>query len=328
MAALVPSRDPASSTNSPSHQPTNAYTAGLPAPPRILIPPPTINPDSTYWAGGSHDGNSQPSLEQLMLAPDTVLPGALQDWKYESRREAQQILPHLFLGPLAASKDTAFLQRHGITLLLAVRASMTARIRLFAQPSLPGVRAESIDVSGHQELIASFQRATEIIDTHYLSASDGNPGGFSVPIDGRRLLAYQRDFAAAHDGAQAPGGKTLVYCESGNERSAAVTAAYLMQHLGGSAVQSIQMVQGKRFCVCFDDAMKWLLTSYEPIWTARRQALGMDAAATRPGGPPRQKRSYDDRDDESEDDNVSANANAQQGKGHAPFLDQGDVEMG
>ncbi|KAG0633987.1 protein-tyrosine phosphatase-like protein, partial [Tuber brumale] len=251
--------------------PTNVYTAGLPAPPRILIPPPTLHPEVRNFEhlrphnsnGGTSNGpqlnSSNGDSDHMITLPGSLMTQTtLQDWRYESRREAQQILPHLWLGPLSAARNTAFIEAQNITLLLAVRSSMTAKAKLLANQLL-GIRYESIDVSGNQELIAQFQHATDIIDEHYLQG---------LPSHIR-----QKRYSTEHPGHPLPqGGRTLLFCESGNERSASVAAAYVMQHLGGSAVQAIQMVQSRRFCVCFDDPMKWLLSSYEPIWMARRQA--------------------------------------------------------
>ncbi|KAH8155573.1 uncharacterized protein LAJ45_00583 [Morchella importuna] len=311
-----------------SHQPNNVYTAGLPAPPRILIPPPTLNPEARQFDGS----DPQPTLEHMVVSPSSsILPTSLQDWKYESRREAQQILTHLWLGPLSAAKSIDFIKRENITLLLAVRSAMTAKANLLAT-QLPGVRFESIDVSGNQQLIAQFQRATDLIDEHYLSGLGAErPNEINVPIDGRVLYTYQRAYFQAHR-ALPPGGKTLLFCESGNERSAAVAAAYIMQHLGGSAVQAIQHVQSRRFCVCFDDGMKWLLQSYEPIWMARRQAfLGNRGSG---GGQPgskgvrpyrgEKKRTLEEYDDEG-DSPVQIGSRVS-----APFADHGvetDMEM-
>jgi len=265
----------------------------------------------------------------MVLQSESVLPGSLQDWKYEYRREAQQLLPHLFLGPLSAAKNPAFIQSNDITLLLAVRSSMTARARLLGS-QLPGVRYESIDVSSNHELISQFQRAQDIIDAHYVSGLTagevqcvgGGGGGGGVPLDGRVLRVLQEQWMAARGSRNVvPGGKTLLFCESGNERSAVVAAAYIMQHLGGSTIQAIQMVQGKRFCVCFDDAMKWMLTSYEPIWKARsqnRQVQQIAAASGGGGGGGGKAKRKMEEDDDGED---MWNG----GGGRAPFLDNGDT---
>ena len=97
-----------------------------------------------------------------------------------------------------------------------------------------------------------------------------------------------------------------MFCESGNERSAVVVAAYIMQHLGVSTIQAIQIVQHKRFCVCLDDAMKWMLSTYEYIWPARQQFYGVDSADAK--GKRRME------EDEDEDEIHS---------GRAPFTDEG-----
>ncbi|RPB01224.1 phosphatases II [Choiromyces venosus 120613-1] len=340
-------------------QPTNVYTAGLPAPPRILIPPPTLHSEvrnfehlrlhnsNTGTLNGSqfnNNGDSDQSLDYMLTPPGSLMTQTtLQDWKYESRREAQQILPHLWLGPLSAAKNTTFLAAKNITLLLAVRSSMTAKAKLLVN-QLPGIRYESIDVSGNQELIAQFQRATDIIDEHYLQ---GLPPrirqALTPPLSGRELYAFQKRYPAENPGELLPqGGTTLLFCESGNERSASVAAAYVMQHLSRSAVQAIQIVQSRRFCVCFDDPMKWLLSSYEPIWMARRQAArqnGMVYAGAGHGsgqyGSTRgislsrgtNKRRLEEYEEEYED------ASSHKAQSHAPFSDgdvdanEGDMEM-
>ncbi|KAF3917337.1 hypothetical protein ABW21_db0200862 [Orbilia brochopaga] len=260
-------------STSPAHHPTFPWSNGIPSPPRILVPPPTLINDpvnrsrvgvrqSSPYLNQSGSNAASISSSQL-LANSGILPASVQDWRYESRREAQQILPHLYLGPLAAAKNLDFLRRENITLLIAVRYHVTAQGGLLnaykeiaKDPELSTkINFQCVDVSGNPELIASFPVASKAIDDHLYR--------FALPDFARRRL----------DGLPNPPpnpGKTLVYCESGNERSAAVCAAYIMQHIDCSAVQAIQVIQGRRFCVCFDDAMKYLLTGYEPIWMARR----------------------------------------------------------
>jgi len=331
---------PPSPPSPPSHLPTNAYTTGLPTPPRILVPPPSLN------ASGSDDLSEweQPSLQSFVLPSDPPAMRGSQDWRYEFRREAQQLLPHLFLGPLSAAKNHDFLRCCNISLLLAVRSSMTARAHLLSPTMLlPGVRYESIDVGSHHELISQFQRANQIIDEHYVSAipkAEVAASGLTVPLDGRQLRSFQERYMTAKGTTQPPGGRTLIFCESGNERSAVVAAAYIMQHLRGSTIQAVQLVQARRFCVCFDDNMKWMLSNYEPIYIARRmqqghlqqqqqqQQTGFDGGAVgggggggsgmaAVGGSGKGKRRLDDDDGDDEDWNSG---------GRAPFWDQNDQE--
>ncbi|KAJ6257027.1 Serine/threonine/tyrosine-interacting protein [Drechslerella dactyloides] len=272
-------------STSPAHHPTFPWSNGIPSPPRILVPPPTLINDPVnrskvgvrqFSPYASHSGSISASLSgSQLLANSGILPASVQDWRYESRREAQQILPHLYLGPLAAAKDLNFLRRENITLLIAVRYHVTAQGGLLnaykeiaKDPELSSkIRFECVDVSGNPELIASFPVASRVIDDHLYR--------FAPPNFTRR----RSDGLPQHPPSP---GKTLVYCESGNERSAAVCAAYIMQHIDCTAVQAIQVIQGRRFCVCFDDAMKYLLTGYEPIWMARRDVERQMAAEKAP----------------------------------------------
>jgi len=43
------------------------------------------------------------------------------DWKYEMRREMQEVIPGVFLGPYAAAKDHAALKNNRITHILMIR---------------------------------------------------------------------------------------------------------------------------------------------------------------------------------------------------------------
>ncbi|KAF3942275.1 hypothetical protein ABW19_dt0203822 [Dactylella cylindrospora] len=259
-------------SSSPSHHATLPWSNGMPSPPRILVPPPTLINDPVNRSRGAPSrpafakeaaGCNLALSSSQLLANSGILPTSLQDWRYESRREAQQILPHLYLGPLSAAKDRNYLRRENITLLIAVRDNVSARARLLnafneiaKDPELKAkIRFEAVDVSGNQELISSFPTASKLIDDHLYRDV---PPNFS-----------RRKPNGLPEQPPNPG-KTLIYCESGNERSAAVCAAYIMQHINCNAVQAIQVIQGRRFCVCFDDTMKYLLTGYEPIWMARR----------------------------------------------------------
>ena len=91
----------------------------------------------------------------------------VKDWRYEMRRSAQAIQPFLYLGPSSAARDLDFLRREGITLLLVIRNTMTAAVRLLSGEKVAtelGIQAAAVDVAGNQELIAAFPRACKIIN--------------------------------------------------------------------------------------------------------------------------------------------------------------------
>ena len=188
------------------------------------------------------------------------------EWKYEQRRMAQQILPFLYLGPMSAAKDRIFLQREGITMVIAVRNTMSAQAQLLGSKAAQelGIDTKMVDVAGNQELIAAFPRAIEAINSH-LSAM------------------YQQDqmrrtqaAAAGQASLQSTTGKVLVFCESGNERSATLVTAYIMAMYATDLIKAIQVVQAQRFAVAFDDSLRNLLLTYETILKAKRDVVQAD----------------------------------------------------
>jgi hypothetical protein len=106
----------------------------------------------------------------------------------------------------------------------------------------------TIEAPDYFALTKQFQQATRLINQH---------------------IAKVRTLTAASDNPQL--GKVLVFCESGNEKSAAVVAAYLMEMLVDfDHVKAMQVCQAQRFCANFDDSIKNILRSYWDILRARR----------------------------------------------------------
>ncbi|KAL8807188.1 MAG: hypothetical protein Q9182_000870 [Xanthomendoza sp. 2 TL-2023] len=307
---------------------TQSWSYRVPSPPRIFVPPMALDlngrPDRSYF--NNHDsessgfGNSE-FLEKVtygnFLTSHTVL-----DWLYEWRRGAQQILPFLFLGPIAAARDANFLRDKGITMLLAVRdiKSVNANLLSSRVALVLGIPCSTVDTSGNQELIAAFPRGIEIINAHL---SD---------------MYKQSQFTSATGTASAPG-KVLVFCESGNERSAAMVVAYVMAMYSMDVVKAIQVVQAQRFAIAFNDSLKRLLETYDSILQAKRDVAQSrrqsECGNPSPGlSPPtpfqgmmrkRSKRNLDDAyDDEMDvDGQVMPYDEARFAKreGAAPFMD-------
>ena len=176
----------------------------------------------------------------------------LLEWAYERRRQAQMILPWLFLGPFTAAKDRDFLQREGITMALAIRTrsgSMNAAIQVGREVCQ---EVATIDAPDYLSLTRHFSEATRLINQHVAKV--------------RKLTAGSTDPQL---------GKVLVFCESGNEKSAAVAAAYLMEMLDNfDHIKAMQVCQAQRFCVNFDDSVKNTLRSYWDILQAQRSVAG------------------------------------------------------
>ena len=246
------------------HFPAHEYSYRVPSPPRIAVPPPTINSDGmpsfNNLLGGRTDldlsGFANAEFLKMVTYKDIMITGGMMDWRYEQRRMAQKILPFLFLGPISAARDRDFLQREGVTLLMAVRDTMSAQAKLLGSRSAVelGIPCHYVDVAGKQELIAAFPKAIDAINAHL-------------------TLMFREDLG---NNVELPGeergvpGKVLVFCESGNERSATVVAAYLMAMFSLDLVPALQLVQAQRFCVSFDDSLRYLLQSYDIILRAKR----------------------------------------------------------
>lgn len=210
-------------------------------------------------------------------------------------------------------------------MVMAVRNTMSAQARLLGSKTAQdmGVDTKMIDVAGNQELIAAFPRAIEAINSH-LSAM--------YKQDGSR---HTQPAATGQTHLRSAPGRVLVFCESGNERSATLVTAYIMAMYATDLVTAIQIVQAQRFAIAFDDSLRNLLLTYETILKAKRDVLRADSQGTGdPGASVRSdggtgkgsKRTFDDTyDDDMEID--GGNVHLDHGRfemrdGSAPFQDR------
>ncbi len=262
------------------HAPVQERSYRCPSPPRIIVPPPELNargvPEIPLVGHDSYDFESSgfANFEFLNIVTHANMAkhNVVLDWKYEERRKAQQVLPYLYLGPSSAAKDQVFLKKEGITMVLAVRNTKSAQAKLLGSRVADelGLESQSIDVKGNQELIAAFPRGIEVINAHL-----------------SKMYRQQRsriDQAVVDTGRQAPDlpGKVLLYCESGNDRSACLVVAYIMAMYSQDLITAIQTVQAHRFAVAFDDALRQLLSTYETILQAKREVMQADISMAGP----------------------------------------------
>lgn len=251
------------------------YAYRVPTPPRIVVPPPALNADA---------------LPDIQLGASSVLPtpgnaytnlvtsNVIFEWTYERRRDAQMILPYLYLGPMTVAKNEAWMREEGITMVLGVRQKHVYTFKLMdgalRRTEAAGIEARTVDLANNQDLIHAFPETTAMINSH---------------------------LARIHT-ATGQLGKVLVFCESGNERSAGVIAAYLMEtHDNVDYIKAMQLCQAQRFCVNFDDAMKRLLQGYWDILCAKR-SVAADRRQSVQNGVVRNKRVLERDDDDDNND--------------------------
>ncbi|KAG8528451.1 uncharacterized protein KY384_007369 [Bacidia gigantensis] len=285
------------------HSPAQLWSYRVPSPPRLIVPPPNLSitgtPELQILQNAAHNFESSGFANTEFLKTVTynnfIKTNTMLEWQYEDRRNAQQVLPFLYLGPSSAARDTQFLLREGITMVIAVRNILIAQARmLWSKPAEAlNLEMKAIDVAGNQELIAQFSRGIEMINEH-LSRVYRNTGPTT---------------ANGSDGVGRKTGKILIFCETGNERSAALIVAYIMAMYSHDVVTAIQIVQAQRFAVAFDDSLRNTLLTYEGILKAQRDSVQatmsqashkQKAVALGPANG-KIKRSYEDYDDEDMD---------------------------
>ncbi|ESZ99117.1 hypothetical protein SBOR_0527 [Sclerotinia borealis F-4128] len=258
METGMDSRDSATSTVENGITATAVYSWRPPDLPHIHIPP-TIGSNTqtvlSIYRGLGDEQETREILSIITKAQAQTLSVRKTEWKYEMRRHIQQVLSYLYLGPASDAREIETLRREGITMLLVIRDTMTAQARILSGEKVAdqlGIEAGAVDVSGNMELIAAFPRAIQTINDHLI-----------------RVFRYRKS-QGANDLPLFETPKVLLFCETGNERSAAVAVAYVMATYEMSLVEAVQYVQSRRFCVSFDDGMKHTLLNYQQLLEAKR----------------------------------------------------------
>ncbi|BFZ11793.1 hypothetical protein BsWGS_14832 [Bradybaena similaris] len=223
------------------------------------------------------DGNdNQNSLEEDSFSPamdvESPLANGFEDWEYSMRRQMQEIVPGLFLGPYAAAMKSKLecLQNAGITHIVCIRQSIEAN---FIRPNFPQhFRYLVLDIadSPTENIIKHFKQTKEFIDD---------------------CLAL--------------GGKVLVHGNGGISRSAAVVIAYVMEKYSLSCREAVASVSMKRFCISLNDGFLNQLAEYEHIYRAQSLCDTSEAAFQ---NLLKRKRREDDFDSSAPDDWSAANS--------------------
>ena len=231
-------------------------------PDSILVPPPMVEYSPSGEAVLNVPGTESYQLQDDYLGKSHFMrqltnhgqttPQRLLDWAYSERRTAQNILPWILLGPSAVARDQEFLRKNGVTLLLAVRSDKSAQARMISGARVAaemGIYHRDVDVSSTQNLRAHFISAIQAINHNLEQHCNDIP-----------TIVQNKAFQ----------GKTMVFCESGNGRSATVVAAYMMAMFSLNVVQAVHAIQAQRFCIGLDDEQRQILSNFGDLLQAQR----------------------------------------------------------
>ncbi|PGH17585.1 hypothetical protein AJ80_04763 [Polytolypa hystricis UAMH7299] len=175
-------------------------------------------------------------------------------WLYTMRRDAQAILPFLYLGPNTAARNTEFLRSEGITLMLGVRGTHSSHptiINSDKQAHELGIEADYVVVDESQDLASKLRSIICRINGH-VCCCEKHQKGQKTPF------------------APGPPKKVLVFCETGNERSGVVVVAYLMAIFNMSPEAAMVNVQGQRLCASLGGTFRHALASFADVINAAR----------------------------------------------------------
>ncbi|KZT56359.1 phosphatases II [Calocera cornea HHB12733] len=190
-----------------------------------------------------------------------ALPG--KEWRYEMRRECQEIIPGLLLGPFQVSKDLDTLLSLGVTHILCIRDPKEAFLVKERFPDRFHYMVLDVVDNDEQNLISLF--------------------------NGPKQFIYD---------AINNGGTALVHCNGGISLSPTFVILFIMQHNSMSYTEALHYVQNKRYCISPNTGFMAQLKEYEPIYRAQKAILAMPPQAGRTMSN-RRKRDEDE-DDETE----------------------------
>lgn len=183
-------------------------------------------------------------------------------WSYKSRHAAQPVLPFMYLGPASVARDATFISSAGITMVVSVRNASSATkqpkwLDPSRFPSCSGLQTTTFDVDNPYEVITRIRPVIKSITDHLAAHTQG------------ASIASLDDVK----------GRILVVCESGNERSPALVAAYIMLLYGITWHQSLNFIHTHRFSVCLNSGMNEMLKTWQGILQAESDVAPLQNAA-------------------------------------------------
>ncbi|KAI5722108.1 hypothetical protein M8J76_003849 [Diaphorina citri] len=159
------------------------------------------------------------------------------EWTYNMRREMQEIVPNVFLGPYLVASRTKrdYLRSQGITHIICVRQNIEAN---FIRPNFPEDFVYlTLDIADNlnENILHHFSTVYNFIE---------------------QCLRL--------------GGRVLIHGNQGISRSATLVIAYVMQKYNLSTKDALFLIQSKRLCVGPNLMFLNQLNEFEPIYKAQQ----------------------------------------------------------
>jgi len=169
------------------------------------------------------------------------------------RRECQEILPGLFLGPFVASKSLETLQSLGVTHMYVGRCRRERGVALKKKKN-----RSSVCIRDEKEAFSVRPRFPDMIKYLVLDVQDNEEQNlirlFPSQVDcffflsGRDIYVFRAKLFI--DGALSdPPCKVLVHCNGGISLSPAFVVMFVMQHYHISWEDALHLVQNRRYCI-------------------------------------------------------------------------------
>lgn len=218
-------------------------------------------------------------------------------WQYNDRQHAQFILPFVMLGPAAVARDRNFIRENQLTMVISVRNAVVAsRSPKLLDParfdSCQGLETATFDIGSPFDFIQRVRPVIKLMVTHL--------NKYNQSVDLVRPEQVR--------------GRILVCCETGNERSPVLVAAFLMLVYGLPWHESLNLIHAHRYSLAVSTQMNDMLINLGMIFSAQAD---LNASSQLSG---RAKRSIDDMYDTEEDILVPE---PEIRPGMAPFQDGG-----
>ncbi|EJP62970.1 dual specificity phosphatase [Beauveria bassiana ARSEF 2860] len=296
-----------------STTPSAPYSRRPPSPPYIPIPHAPRHEAGQYaYTVAPCEANlaaSRLTREQLFIITRGKAQTATDmaaTWTYEQRREAQQILDYMCIGPTSIARDETYLRNNNISLVVIVRDARMSDTRLLGVDKACdacNISPYYVNIGDLFDLIRTLPEIFYIFNMHMIG-----------------VHTQTRDAATG----EARVGNILVTCDSGNDRSAAVVAAYIMAVYGASMAKAVQFVSIQRFCCTFDEDVKRILQTWEDLLRAQAAVSANQVATQYTVQPKKNKRCVDDMVDADMDLEDLLNSDRErfmERKAFAPFVD-------